>query len=731
MRRTLTLTVNHRSLLLLAGFCFFTSCSIPGLHLDKYTHPVKRFFNKEKNYWVDLIEYEGDTGIEAVYYKDGRPALERFFDENDLLKTISYYNRGGELIRLDSLVYSEERTLIAGYYFSMPEHRQILKFLNYKQQGQLSQRSWFGSVGELLGREFFLFDAAGNRRMRMVFNELDTLLLSETYQPGSEIQLSKNVYRSDGVLKSQVNHLAEERVYQYDMSSEGTITRISQLQETGTPHWSSDLFYDQDGSLARSNFSTDGRILFSYTGDLEFRKNSVRTWKHPMTPTVVPRSMQIAHRDPFSLQSTTGNSGELRTDYYLPVTGALFKTRVQTAAGLPLTDTLYSSQSGLQPALVVNYDSLGLVDHELSYDFSGNAKWRYQLFRDDRNRVIREEIIELPNTFSEAVTRFYDFFNNPALSEHFSRPDSFDGSWLYYHGGGIKKILYYKPDDELAESWLVRPAGDTVRHSRFKQVDYITIESKYSADDQLLSQRRFSDDGKMNWELHFDENGQLKLETHRKMDGVLFKEVSYDAEKRTIKSSTYGPVDLEALPPGAELKGDLSSQLVTRVNKSGEIIHVISMSSSGEREWERRFAYRKGKLLRSAQLGADGVPQLISNYEYTDKGQISRESAFSKEDSLVHTIDFRYDDAGELILKTFTSNVHKRANSNRLYYDEAGRVSRDEIIENQRFIEAVNYTYFPDFFVRVATYVDPEGNELRKEIENYFGDNVFDFNTEL
>ena len=707
------------------------SCSIPGLYLDEYTHPVKKILNKERNYWSDLIEYEGNTGVEAVYYKKGRPALERYFDENDLLKTISYFNRDGDIIRMDSLVYSEDRTLIAGYYFAMPEHRQILKFMNYKQQGQLSQRSWFGSVGELLSREFFLFDQQGNRRMRMIFDQDDRLLFSETFETGTDELLLQNIYSTAGALVTQINHLSNERVYRYDLAATGEITRISQLQETGTPHWSSDLFYNADGTLNRSSFSTDGRLLFSYTGDLEFRRQNVRSWKHPMTPSHVPKSRRITHQDPFISSEQVGSRGEVRRDFYLPVTNALFKRSLSDSLGNLISDTLYSSHSGLAPAIVINYDSTGLVHHELNYDQSGQLRWKHQLFRDEMGRIIREEIIELPDTFLEAVTRFYDFFNQPALSEHFSEPDSFDGSWLYYRGGGINKVLYYDPQFQLRESWLVRPANDTIRHSLFKQVDYITIESKLSRDDKLLSQRRFSEDGKMNWELYFNDAGQLELETHRKMDGVIFKEVTYDAEKRTINSSTFGPVDLELLPPGAELKGELSSQLVTRLNKDGETIHVISMNSSGQREWERRFAYRQGKLVRSAQLGSEGVPEIISSYTYNEAGQIATEKAFNKEDSLVHTIDYRYGEKGELILKTFTSNVHKRSNSNRLYYDDEGRVSRDEIIEDHSFIEAVNYTYHPEFFVRVATHVDPEGNELRKEIENYFGDNVFDLDTQF
>jgi len=43
----------------------------------------------------------------------------------------------------------------------------------------------------------------------------------------------------------------------------------------------------------------------------------------------------------------------------------------------------------------------------------------------------------------------------------------------------------------------------------------------------------------------------------------------------------------------------------------------------------------------------------------------------------------------------------------------------------KHFIEAVEYEYYPEYFLRVATHFTPEGDVIRKEVENYFGGNVF------
>ncbi len=125
------------------------------MHLREYLRPIRKIFNKDRSYWTDKIEYRGESGSEIVYYKKGRPALERQFDETGLLKGVSYFDRKGDLIRSDSLVYAGDE-LISAYYFAEPQHELILRFLNYSRQGQLSQRSWFGGKNELLSREFFL-----------------------------------------------------------------------------------------------------------------------------------------------------------------------------------------------------------------------------------------------------------------------------------------------------------------------------------------------------------------------------------------------------------------------------------------------------------------------------------------------------------------------------------------------------------------------------------------------
>ncbi len=124
------------------------------------------------------------------------------------------------------------------------------------------------------------------------------------------------------------------------------------------------------------------------------------------------------------------------------------------------------------------------------------------------------------------MSRFYDSFGLPAFSERFTSPDSFDGTWVFYHGGGINKTLFYNNQFDLSQSWLLRPSGDTTRHSTFEKIDYIRVESKYGLHDTLLSQLRFTDDRLLNWELCFDAHQRIMKEIHRKKDGSIYRQVT-------------------------------------------------------------------------------------------------------------------------------------------------------------------------------------------------------------
>ncbi|MCF7824039.1 MAG: hypothetical protein K9N35_07680 [Candidatus Marinimicrobia bacterium] len=701
----------------------YSSCSLPNLGVREYLRPVRKYLNKERNYWTDRIEFKGESGTEIIYYKNGRPALERYFNEDGLLKTVSYMGRDGAVVRFDSLVYSGDQ-LVSGYYFSEPEHRQILKFLSYKKQGQLSQRSWFDSDGSLLSREFFLFDRNGDRRMRMIFSGEDSLLFSETFKPGSDELEIQSIYSVRGNLARQIQHARQQPTYQYDFDEDGTLIRLSQINDDGSTSWSSDMYYDSKGGLEQCAFSTNGHYLFSYTGDLEVSRKSLRSWQNPYQPNISTQSIRIDHKNLFIVE-TINRDGLNIKEFRLPESKALFKRSTYNEAGQHLTDTLFTNNAGPQPISVILYDTLGLVKREYNYNLAGIPEWRHTWYRDDRQRVIREELTELPNTFSQAVTRFYDCFGQPALSERFSSPDSFDGSWVFYHGGGINKTLFYDNESVLRESWLIRPAGDTVRHSMFTTVDYIKIESKLGPKDSLRSYRRYTDDGLLNWELLFDREGRLIQETHRKKDGSIYREVVYEPASRIFTSSTYAPINSGEVVAGSVIRGELASQIVNRLNPRGEVVQIVSKNSSGQTEWEKRYAYRAGLLVKSAQLGADGKPIFISTYTHNDLGQLLTERAVDKYDSLVHTVDYRYE-GNQLILKTFSSKFTGITSSNRFYYDESGRLQRNEIIEAQRFIEAVEYSYYPEFYLRIAIHYDPSGAILRKEIENYFNGSVFD-----
>ena len=714
-----------RFILLSAGVVIgLNSCFISDWQLKEYLRPIRKILNKERSYWTDKIEYKGEAGTEIVYYKNGRPALERLFDENGFLIIIKYLGRDGHPLRSDSLVYAGEE-LIGGYYFSEPEHQLQLRFLSYKQQGQLSQRSWYGKMDELLSREFFLFDRNGYRRMRMIFDGNDSLLYTEAFRRGSDELELQNTYSISGRLANQTIYDAGKSPYKYDFNPRGEVTRISELFPDGNPAWSSDLFYNSRGIVERSNFSVDGRFLFTRGGDLELFKHSLRSWKHPASPSQLQHIVKFNHRSPFVEEITNENSTSKIIEYRLPRSGAIFKRSVLGEMNQVLRDSIYSNQNGFFPAAVRQFNHEGLISDEVTYDLDGKAKWLHTWFRDDQDRVIREELSALPDTFTSAVSRFYDTFNLPAFTESFSSPDSFDGTWVFYHGGGINKTLFYNNQFDLNESWLLRPGGDTTGHSTFERVDYIRVESKYGLHDTLLSQHRFTNDGLLSWELFFDTEKRIDKEVHSKKDGSIYREVTYDHLNRSITSTTYAPIGFGDSTSAGQFKGVLTSRVVSKLNGQGKSIQIISYNSSGETDWEKRNAYRGGKLLKSAQLDPGGKPVFISNYTHNDEGQVLTETALDKNGDLVHTIENQYNDENQLIWKTFASTLSGTASANRYYYDELNRLQRDEIITDSRFIEAVEYEYFSEYYLRMATHYSPEGDIIRKEVENYFAENVF------
>jgi len=692
------------------------NCYVAERPLQDYLRPVRRLLYKQRTYWTDKINYRGKSGSEMVYYKQGRQALERYFDARGLLVRITYFGRSGAIMRTDSLVYAQDE-LIAGYFFAEPGHQLVQRFLSYKQQGQLSQRSWFDGSDRLLSREFFLFDRQGNRRMRLIFDGQDSLLFSETFAPLTDDLQIQNTYSHGRFLTQQIRYEHGVPDYSYTFDTRGRINRVTRLQADGSTGWVSDLAYAPDGNLASSTFSIRGQFLFTYLGDLEIIRQDLHSWRNPDQPGLLRPVFMITHQDPFET-SYVSEQGHPVLEYRLPHSGALFQRSLLDSNSHPITDTLYASRGILHPISVINYDVNGFVATETSYSGSGSPAWKHTYFRDAAGRVIREEVSAQPDSFTAAVTRIYDAFDEPALSEKFSAADSFDGSWVFYQGGGVVQTYYYNDLGELAETWMRQPAGDTLRHARFQTLDYFRVESRLGNNDTLLTQRRFTANGILDWELQFDGTGQLTQELYRKKDGTTYRQVTYEPETRLIKSITYAPTEIDQA-------AEISSEVITRLNKQGQTLQIVSRNSSGELNWEKRYAYRGGKLLKSAQLDADGKPAVISSYTHNKWGQIVTELALDQQGDTVHTVYHRYNDKHAEVLRTFKSTQIRASNSNRFFYNAAGLVRRNEIIEDQHLLEAIEYNYYPEYFLRIAIHYNPAGELTRKEIENYFGDNVF------
>jgi len=675
----------------------------------------RRFLNRDVQYWIDTVQPQGAPGQEVVYYKHSRPASIRNFDEFGRLQRIEYIDYDGNVFRSDSLVYNEDR-IVAGHYFSEPEHLPVLRFENQFKGRRIESRQWWSGADTLYSTERFFFDRKDNKVLHLVFSGSEDILALTAYVPGTDQRYFHNIFREDSLLLQQTVFIDDHphRVFSFDKN--GRITEIRLMGSENRTLIRSRLEYDGLGRLKTERLITARGDEIAILPGSVIHTQSPLIWSHPFKPRSMPAVLLFNYPDPFVIdpERTLSDSGYLQTDYRLLATGQLVQRTLRNGIGILVRDSLYAAGPRLMARTVIDYDSLGLVRRWTRLGSEGRLETRLMYYRDDDSRIIREELFSQEDKFLGAVTRFYDVLGNPYLSEVFGLNGSFDQEHIYFHGAGIKIELHPTPYGTLDNKLVMRPGGDTLQHLKFHKIEYFWIESALDQKDHLIYQRRFTDDGLLDWNITYDTFGRPLREEYRRIDGTLYKGTNYDAENLIWSSLVISP------------EGEVSGEEIHKLDSLGREILVVSKDVNGVKSWERRYAYRDERLVKSAQLDGQGTVLQISDYNYDDQGLLLEERARVSEDSTVYTISYRYDEDSMRILETFESNLDGMITSRRFYYDEEGRISREEIIENRSLSQVVEYSYFPEYGLKVASYYDTEGELLRQEVQNDYGKNVFE-----
>lgn len=698
-------------------------CSyIDTIRYSEETASARQFFNRDVQYWLDPVRSIDGEDHQIIYYKNSRPAAIRKFDAAGRLNRVSYLDREGQVFRFDSLVYQNDR-LVAGHYYLEPGRIPVLHFYNHFKGRRLESRRWWSDADTVYSVERFLFDRKGYKIMYVVLDSQEDILLVETYHPENNQRHLRNVYQRDSLLVEQTVFISDRpaRIFHFDRS--GRIVEIERMGSENRAIIRSRLNYDALGQLSSEQLISSRGEEIALLPSAVLHSIAPSIWKHPSQPAAMPSVLVYDYPDPVVSDPyfNDADSGYTLQDHRLRSSAQLVLRHVYGPDGSRHSDSLYRSGPVSRAGTVIHYDSLGYVRQWSVLDQQGQSLERLHYFRDDQQRIIREELHQAPDRYAGAVTRFYDGMGNPYLSEMIGENGEYLSSHRFFEGGGIK--IDYRVDRQgvRQEKLVTRLGGDTLQHLLYDQVAYFWIESAIDPLGTVLYQRRYTENGLFNWQVHFDSLGRPTKEEHRKMNGTLFKGIRYDSAKRTWTSLLISP------------DGEITGEEMHKLDSLGKEIQVIASDVNGDKSWERRYAYRGGRLLKSAQMDADSKPMQISDYRYNEQGQLIEEEARSMDDSTLYTITYRYDVKGNPILETYRSNIDNIVSSRRFYFDELGRESREEIIEGHQLREVIQYSYYPDFRLRIAEYYDLEGELLRQEVQNDYGENVFaefEFNLE-
>ena len=695
------------SLMLLLFLLIFSSCA---LRYHQRLIPVRRYFNRDLQYWVDPVYQRGKPGQEILYHKHGRAAEVRYFNENGNLWRITHLDRNGDIFRLDSLVY-REGVLTGGYSYRMPEYVTVTRFENEYRRDQLRERRWW-VADTLFSREQFLFDHRDQRILQVIWSHDQDILQINAYAGNTGYQVLRNTYGPDSLLQTQTLFQQGEPVRRFLFDTAG---RVSQVQRLGAEErllWIHQFQYDARGALETETISLANGERVAALRAPEARRVSAHSWKNSMRPGLLLPVSQF--NDPVSIvtdpvQPSSNGYGTIQ-DHRILATGQRLLRQVRDQTGKPIADTLYNPAQ--QAVVVIDYDSLGQPRRWEQFGPDLPPR-RLDLFRDEDQRIIREEVRVPPATFLSAVSRFYDVLGQPAQSDFFLDGGRYDGTWQWFHGAGFTHGFRHGVEGHLREAYALRGERDTLFHYDYRELEFFWVELGYDSQRRVIHQRRFTLDGILDWTLDLDSLGRPAEEIQRKKDGTIFRRVDYRPDEGVWVRSNHGP------------DGELVGQEVHKLNDAGNEILLQSRDDLGRVLWERRYAYRQGRLLKAAQLDADAQPIYVADFHYGTDGTLESETARSARGDTVYTISYRYDAQGREIFRTYQSPADGFVSSQRRYYGENGRIDRDEIIVQHRLEEVVEYTYYPEYSLRIARFSNAAGEMQREEIQNEFGPNPF------
>lgn len=598
--------------------------------------------------------------------------------------------------------FRANRELLRQHIMSMPDSQLIWRTESRLAEDQVAERLWYDAQNKLLGREVNTYDAVGNLKLsRLTSPDEIPLRIWERSSPDLSDWSVKN-FDQKGVWRVYEVHSRDPFYRRYFLSAAGEIQRGEVRTAEDRLIW----YYTESAPV-------EGAVLvkiYSGTGQLLLQTQRPKKGYIILTPDSIPRQIASIWSDGglFQLeQQALTDSTRLLTWRTVEGDLVLRKRQFNQRTNLPVEEIFFYSTGPRQPMVWYLFDDNGRVRQITSYSPDGSAVWILNFERDPDGRALVATLQNSENEVHETTLYHYTVDGELAFVERRGPFGKLKGSTQYFTDAPVELIRERNAMGTISQDVTRNLVGDTLRRATYRKLDFIWVGMYYDDQGRLTAQKRLTPDELSGQTVYFNSEGRRIAEEYLGKGEAVFQRVRYIDSPRPLR-----------LRENFSRDGELVNLDSVYLRADGQELRMISRDEFGKVRVSEQYEYEQDTLRVKVRRNAKNAIMTKTFFHYDSVGNLAATVIEDTTGGWLGGTRLRYDNHGRLIREQMLGMAKEVLEDHRYHYNSQGQLYREQILQQEALIETVEYTYLPDYALRVAVHYSPAGDVIRREIED-------------